>query len=79
MRRPLLFIAGAAAATLLSACETTNSDNWTGGTATPFNHAERSCGSLTDDISKDENRRDFFIGCMQALGWTPKPGASIEI
>ena len=63
----------------LGACETTNSDSWTGGAGTPFNQAERSCGSLVDDVEKEESRREFFIGCMQSLGWTPKPGASIAL
>ena len=68
-----------ALALALSACETTNSDNWTGGATTPFNQAERSCESLVEDIEKEDNRRDFFIGCMQSLGWAPKPGASIAL
>lgn len=63
----------------LAACETTNSDNWTGGASTPFNQAERSCEGMVEDIEREDNRRDFFIGCMQALGWTPKPAASIAL
>jgi len=76
MRRTLAVIAGAV---LLSGCETTNSDDWLGGQTTPFNQAERSCSSLTDDIDKEESRRDFFISCMRSLGWAPKPGATIEL
>jgi len=63
----------------LPACETTNSSDWNGGKGTPFNQAERSCQEELKNISKPGGRRDFFIGCMNALGWTPKPGASINI
>ncbi len=63
----------------LAACETTNSSDWTGGKGTPFKQAERSCNELLPTVAKEEDRRDFFIGCMQALGWTPKDGASIEL
>ena len=66
-------------ALLLAACETTNSDDWTGGASTSFNQAERSCSTLMTDIDREERRRDFFIGCMRSLGWAPKPGASIEL
>lgn len=76
MRRTVF---AAAAALSLAGCETTNSDNWTGGASTPFNHAERSCESLAEDIEREDRRREFFIGCMQALGWAPKPGASIAL
>lgn len=64
---------------VLAACETTNSSDWSGGQGTSFKQAERSCTDLLPGISKEENRRDFFIGCMQALGWTPRPGASIDL
>ncbi len=76
MRRTALLLA---AAFVLSACETTNSDDWSGGEGTPFKQAEKSCESLLPDIGKDEDRREFFIGCMGALGWSPKPGASIAL
>jgi len=64
---------------LLGACETTNSDSWTGGARTSFNQAERSCELLAEDVEADSNRREFFIGCMGSLGWSPRPGASIDI
>ena len=63
----------------LTACETTNSSDWAGGRGTPFKQAERTCNELLPGISKEEDRRDFFISCMHALGWSPKPGASIDI
>jgi hypothetical protein len=63
----------------LAACETTNSSDWNGGAGTPFKQAERSCQEELKTISKAENRRDFFIGCMGALGWTPEAGASINL
>lgn len=63
----------------LCACETTNSDDWTGGTGTGFKQAERSCAELTQSIEDSADRREFFIGCMGSLGWTPKPGASIDL
>ncbi len=63
----------------LAACETTNSSDWTGGKGTPFKQAERSCNELLPTVEKEDDRRDFFIGCMQSLGWTPKSGASIEL
>jgi hypothetical protein len=64
---------------LLAACETTNSSDWIGGEGTPFKQAERSCNELLPTISKEEDRRAFFIGCMRALGWTPKAGASVDL
>lgn len=70
---PLLVLA------LLAGCETTNSSDWTGGKGTPFKQAERSCNELLTTVSKEEDRREFFIGCMKALGWTPEPGATIEL
>ena len=66
-------------ALLLTACETTNSDDWTGGEGTPFKTAEKSCENLLPDVAKEKDRREFFIGCMQSLGWTPRPGASIAL
>ncbi|QDM40046.1 MULTISPECIES: hypothetical protein [Bacteria] len=63
----------------LAACESTNSSDWAGGERTPFKQAERSCNQLLTGVSKEEDRREFFIGCMGALGWTPRPGASIEV
>ena len=64
---------------LLAACETTNSNDWTGGNGTPFKQAERSCNELLSTVAKEEDRREFFIGCMAALGWAPKAGASISL
>lgn len=64
---------------LLAGCETTNSDEWNGGNGTPFNQAERSCGELTESIGEAADRREFFIGCMQSLGWSPKPGVQIDL
>lgn len=63
----------------LAACESTNSSDWTGGATTPFKQAERSCGDLLKSVKLEADRRDFFIGCMGALGWAPRPGASIEL
>lgn len=74
MRRALILFAAIA----LSACQTTDSDDWTGGAHTPFGQAEKSCTELLQTISREQNRREFFVGCMGALGWTPKPGASID-
>ncbi|ANY20821.1 hypothetical protein A6F68_02321 [Tsuneonella dongtanensis] len=68
-----------AVAVLLSGCETTNSSDWTGGAATPFDQAEKSCLELTESIADAADKRDFFIDCMGALGWTPNPGASVEL
>jgi hypothetical protein len=75
----LLRVAPIALLFILAACETTNSSDWTGGKGTPFQQAERSCNDLLPSVEKEESRRDFFIGCMHALGWTPKPGASIDL
>ncbi|WP_390551374.1 hypothetical protein [Qipengyuania sp. MTN3-11] len=63
----------------LTACETTNSDEWTGGATTPFAQAERSCREQLEFVSEEENRREVFIGCMAALGWQPRAGASIDL
>jgi len=76
MRRTVIVLATALA---LAACETTNSEDWTGDPGTPFKQAEKSCENLLPDIGMDEDRREFFIGCMGALGWSPKPGASIAL
>jgi hypothetical protein len=64
---------------VFAGCETTNSSDWSGGRGTPFKQAERSCNELLPTIAKEESRRDFFIGCMQALGWTLKPGGSVNL
>ena len=72
---PLILVATLA----LAACETTNSKNWTGGDSTPFETAERTCEDQAANISEQENRSDFFIGCMQALGWNPKPETDPDI
>ncbi|MCT2558789.1 hypothetical protein N0B51_07325 [Tsuneonella sp. YG55] len=63
----------------MTACSTTDPDDWSGGTRTPFGQAEKSCTELLETIAKVQNRRDFFVACMGALGWTPKPGASIDL
>ena len=63
----------------LAACETTNSSDWNGGGGTPFKQAERSCQDLMGTIAKEDARREFFVVCMRAFGWTPKPGASIDL
>jgi hypothetical protein len=63
----------------LAGCKTTNSSDWSGGGGTPFKQAERTCQEELKNISKADNRRDFFIGCMSALGWTPRAGASIDL
>jgi hypothetical protein len=75
----LIRVAPIAVLLTLAACETTNSSAWSGGQGTPFKHAERTCNELLPTIGKDESRRDFFIGCMQALGWTLKPGGSVNL
>lgn len=75
MRRTVLILS----LLVLSGCETTDPDDWTGGRSTGFKQAERSCGELMQSISAKADRREFFVGCMESLGWSPKPGASIEI
>jgi hypothetical protein len=64
---------------VLAACETTHSSDWVGGNGTPFKQAERTCQEELKNISKADGRRDFFIGCMGALGWAPRPDASIDL
>lgn len=54
----------------LSACETTNEDEWTGGAVKPFDQAERTCEEQAARIADDTERPVFFTGCMRALGWT---------
>ena len=75
----LVRVAPIAVLLVLAGCETTNSSDWSGGQGTPFKQAERSCNELLPTIAKEENRRDFFIGCMHALGWTLKPGGSVNL
>ena len=62
-------------------CQSTTSDDWDGGASTPFTQAERSCEEQTQSIRSEEPgaKREFFVGCMSALGWTPKPGRAIEL
>ena len=75
----IFLVAPMVLALVLAACETTNSSDWTGGGGTPFKQAERTCQEELKNISKEENRRDFFIGCMSALGWALRPGASVDL
>jgi|GEM_PF-5318158 len=58
----------------LAACQTTTSDEWTGDGSTDFTQAERSCEKQTENIEEKAERAEFFVGCMRALGWEPKPG-----
>ena len=76
MRRKLPLIVVLA---VLASCKTDDSDDWTGGATTPYRQAELSCSELLESISEESDRRAFFIGCMGALGWAPKPGATIEL
>jgi len=71
----------ALAALALTGCQTANGADWlrNGSGKTGYRQAERTCLTQSGAIEKDANRRDFFIGCMGALGWAPKPGASIEL
>ena len=68
--RPVL-----AAALLLSACETTNESEWASAPeGTPFDHAERTCESQQEAIAEEAARPAFFVKCMAAFDWTPRPG-----
>ena len=58
----------------LSACETVNSDGWTGGASTPFSQAEETCEEQVDKIEDETRKPIFFTECMRAFGWEPKPG-----
>lgn len=69
-----ILVAATLAALALAACETTNSDEWIGEGETDFNQAERGCRAQTESIAEEENRPEFFVECMEALGWRPRPG-----
>ena len=58
----------------LVSCGTTNKPDWTGGAGASFRNAEITCENQAERIEDEANRSDFFVGCMGALGWTPKPG-----
>ena len=61
----------------LAACETTNSEDWIeGDPRVPFSDAEETCEEQAESIEDEEDRPEFFAGCMTVLGWTPKPGTS---
>ena len=51
---------------------------FSGGGGTPFKQAERTCLDLMDSIREEDGRSDFFLGCMNAYGWTPRPGAMLD-
>ena len=71
--RPAIFLALASLA--LAGCQTTDGDDWVEGAPNaPFKQAERTCEDLTKEIEKEANRPGYFVRCMGALGWTPKPG-----
>ncbi|MCH2486362.1 MAG: hypothetical protein MK010_01270 [Erythrobacter sp.] len=59
----------------LSACETTNEDEWTGGARKPFDQAERTCEEQADRIAEASGRPAFFTECMRAFGWTRRSDA----
>ena len=72
--RPVTIIA-ALVSLALAGCQTTDGDDWVEGSPNaPFKQAERTCGDLTKEIEKEANRPGYFVRCMGALGWTPKPG-----
>ena len=70
MKKALLLVATAS----LCGCETTNESEWTGGEGASFRNAEITCENQAESIEEEANRSDFFVACMGALGWTPKPG-----
>ncbi|UVI38818.1 hypothetical protein [Qipengyuania spongiae] len=79
MRNTASILALLAASASIGGCTTSSEDNWRGGATTPFAQAERSCREQLEFVSDEENRREIFTGCMAALGWTPREGASLEI
>ncbi|MGI8944584.1 MAG: hypothetical protein ACR2FJ_10230 [Qipengyuania sp.] len=60
----------------LAACQSVDDSDWVRGEyGSGFNQAERGCEELTErTIEQESKREEFFVGCMKALGWTPKPG-----
>ncbi|WP_162935608.1 hypothetical protein [Tsuneonella amylolytica] len=69
-----------APAILLAACQTSNGDQWNGPRlGTPYRQAEKTCFDQVEFVTGVDAKRDFFIGCMNALGWTPKAGAKIDL
>ena len=63
------------AALVLSGCETTNEDDWTGGARKPFDQAERTCEEQAARIAEESERSAFFTDCMGAYGWTRRSAA----
>lgn len=62
----------------LAGCATTKKSQWNGGALSKFVNAQRSCDEQALQVDAKDKRRAFFIGCMGALGWTPKPDAEID-
>lgn len=68
-------ILAALAPLALAGCQTTDGDDWVGRSQNvSFKQAEATCGELRQEIEKEANRPGYFVSCMEALGWTPKPG-----
>ena len=64
-----------AVALVLAGCETTNEDEWTSAAGgTPFDQAEDTCETQLEFIESEEGHQRFFVDCMAAYDWRPRPG-----
>ena len=63
---------------VLAGCETTNESEWASAPGgTPFDQAEQTCEAQLEFVAQEAARRGFFVECMAAFDWTPKPGAGL--
>ena len=69
------------AALALAGCKTDDAADWShiGPGGTEFRQADRTCEDQLQFVADESERTDFYVKCMAALGWAPRPGATIEI
>lgn len=75
MRSPYIALGLAVALGGLGACRTTAESEWLGNpTLKPFRQATQTCEDQVDNIRVGSERDRFYLECMAAFGWQPRPG-----